>query len=367
MRSVWALQLVGIVVAARLVGLLGLFIGHERSGRSVSTLATVFDGAFYRVIATVGYPSSLPHNAAGQVLKNPTAFFPLYPLVDKAVMDATGLSFATAALIVNLLACVAAALLIADIWTFLGEDRETGFYAAALWAVWPLSLVASMAYSESLMTALAAASLLSLLRRRWITAGIFAALAGATRPNGAILIICCAVAAGMAIHKGREWRSLLAVILSPIGTLGYLMYLGVHTGVATAWLKTEDQGWQVYFDAGVHNVHSVLKYVRTDNKEGFLLVFAVLVCIALTAWLVAQKTHPILLIWTAGIVLLAITTRNDFSSVPRFCWVAFPITLPIARWLRDSRAWIRGALLMLSAAAMAVGTVFITVYSHYPP
>ena len=61
--------------------------------------------------------------------------------------------------------------------------------AIVLCALFPGSFVLSFAYSEALMLVLAAACLLMLADREWVAAGVFAALATATRPNGLALVV----------------------------------------------------------------------------------------------------------------------------------------------------------------------------------
>lgn len=66
--------------------------------------------------------------------------------------------------------------------------RRAGVCAVLVWAVLPVGIVQSMAYSESLFTALAAWSLYAVLTGHWLTAGLLASLAGLTRPVGAAVV-----------------------------------------------------------------------------------------------------------------------------------------------------------------------------------
>ena len=56
--------------------------------------------------------------------------------------------------------------------------------AMVLFAVFPGSFVLSFAYAEAMFIVLAAVCFWYLLDERWVLAGLAAALAGATRPNG---------------------------------------------------------------------------------------------------------------------------------------------------------------------------------------
>ena len=77
---------------------------------SYLSFAAIWDGAWYRVIATGGYPSALPVDAAGHVTENAWAFMPAYPFLVRGLMLLTGASFEAVAVTVSLLAGLGAAL-----------------------------------------------------------------------------------------------------------------------------------------------------------------------------------------------------------------------------------------------------------------
>ena len=55
------------------------------------------------------------------------------------------------------------------------HDARTGVVAVVLWSALPVSVVQSMAYTESLFTALAAWALHAVLARRYVAAGAWPA------------------------------------------------------------------------------------------------------------------------------------------------------------------------------------------------
>src|SRR5205814_4008461 len=122
--------------------------------------------------------------------------------------------------------------------------------AALLFTFLPGAFIFSYAYAEGLMLCLALVCLAALDRGRWVRAGIAGALATATRPNAVVLVACAAWAAGMAIRTRRDWRSLIAVVLTPVGILSFVAYLSAHTGDANAWWRVQHEGWGQRFDAG---------------------------------------------------------------------------------------------------------------------
>lgn len=169
-----------------MLGLIVLALWSAARDKSAYTLLTArWDSLWYTRVAEFGYGYEvrLPN---GDVHSN-LAFFPLLPWLERLLASVSPLSYADAGFAVSALASLAAA------WgVFAVADqvygRRVGVCAALLWAVLPVGIVQSMAYSESLFTALAAWSLYAVLTGRWLTAGTLALLAGLTRPVGLAVV-----------------------------------------------------------------------------------------------------------------------------------------------------------------------------------
>ena len=72
--------------------------------------------------------------------------------------------------------------------------QQVAAKAMVLGAMFPGSFVLSFAYTEALLLVLAMGCLWCLMSKRWVAAGLLAALGTATRPNGLALVLACAVA-----------------------------------------------------------------------------------------------------------------------------------------------------------------------------
>lgn len=190
--------------AVRVLGLLTLALWSAARDKSAYTLLTArWDALWYTRVAELGYGYEvrLPN---GDVHSN-LAFFPLLPWLERLLSALTPLSYADAGFVVSLLASLAAA------WgVFAVTDqvygRRAGVCAVLLWAVLPVGIVQSMAYSESLFTALAAWSLYAVLTGRWVTAGLLASLAGLTRPVGLAVVAAVWVTGVAAFLRERRGR-----------------------------------------------------------------------------------------------------------------------------------------------------------------
>ncbi|MFF5440182.1 glycosyltransferase family 39 protein [Streptomyces achromogenes] len=190
--------------AVRALGLAVLAGWSAARGKSAYTLLTArWDSLWYTRVAELGYGYEvrLPN---GDVHSN-LAFFPLLPWLERLLHAVAPLSYADAGFVVSLLASLAAAAGIFAVADRLYGSRA-GFFAVLLWAVLPVGIVQSMAYSESLFTALAAWSLYAVLTGRWVSAGLLAALAGLTRPVGAAVVAAVWTAGVISFVRERGAR-----------------------------------------------------------------------------------------------------------------------------------------------------------------
>ncbi|WIB12046.1 DUF3117 domain-containing protein [Curtobacterium sp. MCPF17_052] len=150
---------------------------------SYLSFASIWDGAWYRVIAASGYPSTLPIDAAGHVTENAWAFMPAYPFMVRALMTVTGASFEFVAVGVSLLAGWGAALVFRRLMgRFLDPARAT--FATVLFCVAPVSVVFQVAYAEAMGLLLLLVALLLLVQRRYWAMLPVVLLLGITRPTG---------------------------------------------------------------------------------------------------------------------------------------------------------------------------------------
>ncbi|MFI1851399.1 mannosyltransferase family protein [Streptomyces sp. NPDC020480] len=348
-------------VGTRLLGVVVLSVWAAVAGKSWHTLLSArWDSIWYSRIAEEGYGYTLrlPDGSVHSDL----AFFPLLPWLERLISAVTPLDAPNAGLAVSWVASLFAAWGIFAIGDRL-HGRRAGTALVALWAVLPVGVVQSMAYSESLFTALAAWGVYALLTGRWVWAGSLAALAGLTRPVGAAVIAAVWITAAVALSPDGRWRRpwrpehrrmLLGVALAPLGWLGYVAWVGVRTGSVTGYLDVQ-AGWRNGFDGGVAFVRFVWGLLA---GPAFPAGLGLLVGVALLIWLFlrcVRRGEPLPVLVYAGVVLaLALTAKGYFGSKPRLLLPAFPILLPAAAALarlRTSRAALILAWVGLASAA----------------
>lgn len=353
-------------VGVRALGLIVLALWSAANGKSAHTLLTArWDSLWYTRVADLGYGYAvrLPN---GDVHSN-LAFFPLLPWLERLVSAITPLSYADAGLLVGTPASLAAAWGIFAVADHVHGPR-VGVCAVLVWAVLPVGIVQSMAYSESLFTALAAWSLYAVLTGRWLTAGLLASLAGLTRPVG-IAVVAALWAAAITSFAGehardrsaartggaRVWPRALGMLLAPLGAAGYVLWVGHRTGKGPLGYLDVQAGWRNGFDGGYAFARFVGdKFTSFPSAlAGLGLIVGVALIVRLYVTCVRQGQPLSLLVYAGVVTALALCASSYFGSKPRLLLPAFPLLLPLAlalARLRTSRsALVLGGVAVASA------------------
>jgi hypothetical protein len=250
----WWARVLAVFVLTRLVTTVVLlqFAANQAANAwtgpspSYVDFATLWDGRWYEIIATSGYPSTLPVTEAGEIGENAWAFMPLYPVVVRLLMLVTGLGWATAAVAVSV-ACGAIACLVLYRLLRHSLSETQSLVAVLLFCVAPTSPLLQLAYAESAAMMLTAITLLLLVRRRYVLVFPVVLLLGLTRPSG----LAFAAAMGLYVlvrflRRSREpfergdWLPTVALTVWGL-VVGFLWPAAAWavTGSITAYTDTE--------------------------------------------------------------------------------------------------------------------------------
>ncbi|MEU6440313.1 glycosyltransferase family 39 protein [Streptomyces sp. NPDC047046] len=353
-----------LFAAVRVLCLVTLAVWAGAEGRSAhKVLAERWDSLWYVRVVEHGYDFTLTA-PDGRVLSD-RAFFPLLPWLEKAGQGLTGLAPQDVGLGVSAVASLAAAWAIHRIAARLYGERAA-LFAVALWAVLPVSVVQSMAYSESLFTALAAWSLWSLLRERWLVAGLLASAAGLTRPVGLAVVL----AVWGAAWAGRRltWRVVAGCVLAPLGAAGYVLWSGLSSGHGVFGYLDVQGDWGNGFDGGLAFARFLGDLL---SGPGFAGGIGLIIGVAALIWLYVRgirQGQPLpLVLYTGVVLLLALCTSGFFGSKPRLLLPAFPLLLPLALALSHLRRPWTAWLVVAAAAGVAAGYGAFWLLGSGPP
>jgi hypothetical protein len=280
------------------------------------------------------------------------AFFPLFPGLIWLLHWVAGGSFLGGALLAQVLSGAASALLV---WLLAARvrGRRVADRAVIAFCAFPGAMTFGMLYSEPLAIAIAAATLLAMLGRRWVLAGLLAAVGTAERPTLIVLTGVLAVGALVAIRDRREWRSLVAAPMSLAGAAGYFAWLGLRYHNADFWFATERRGWNQSVDFGMHTFQLLTWQLSSVTSKhtifnALLIVMFVAGIAGIVLMIVDRLPWPLTLFTVLTFLACIVSTAQ--STKPRFVWSAFGIFIAMGSRLPRFVFW---PLVVVSAGLLA--------------
>lgn len=327
--------------------------GLWRSGEAWYHQLLRWDAYWYQGIASGGYVVSGASNAEASIV-----FFPLLPLLARALADLTGLRLFDAMLLVTNVAGVSAICMLATLVRPL-YGSAAAIRSAALMSVLPTSVFLSSAYTEPLALALVLAAFIALQRERFWQAALASGLAtGARSASVAIVPVIMAQAVlGSSLPPVKRAGMVAAlVVLASGGLLAFMGWQGWTFGDPFAFAKGQ-QAWSG--DTGMF----VRLFRAATLNPLFPFSYGAAWFIAFTVLTVAGARR---LPWTwtlYGALALAIpyvslgTGAAKLTSMPRFALMAFPAIVALALMLEG-----RPRLTLIVLTVGAVGLFLTTAY-----
>lgn len=291
-----------------------------------------FDGDHYLAIVVNGYDASVAR------------FFPLYPMIIKAVIFLFSLpatsyyAFIVGLLISNigfLIACIMFYKLLR-----LEYPNKTSSLSIFFLLLFPTSFFFGSIYAESIFLLIAISSFYLARKRKWFLAIIMAILLPLTRPVG-IAILPALFIEWLLQQKEKNkpsLRTFFSLIFIPLGLIGYAAYNYVKWG-----------GWLYFIRAQGELVNGratgIVLIPQTLFRYGKMLVtvpvsqyiwhialleLAVFVFAALFLYVAYIKKIRLSYLAFAIIALLIPTSTGTFTGLPRYAVVLFPLFIALA-------------------------------------
>ena len=321
-----------------------------------------WDASHYIAVARFGYGDPASPSPDGGI-----GFFPLYPLLIRAIGFVTGQGDSNAGLAV--IAIVLSNLFfLASVWLFARLaaqllPMDAARWAGRLFAVAPFAYFYNAAYTESLFVLEILAAVLFARRGQWWRAAIVAAFASATRLVGLAVIGGLLYAAWRA---GKGLPQLLGIaVVGAAGFIAFLLFLWIQFDDALAYFETQEE-WGDWSD----HVWFYVELFLTRPREALggdprhLVIIAnvalALVCLALLPTVVRRLDPTI-----AGITVLLVAGQFliTWVSLGRYLMPAiglyFAAAIVVSRG--PDRAWLRDGILAGSTALM---TGLAILYAH---
>ena len=323
-----------------------------------------WDSVWYLGIAGEGYEGGAD-----------TAFFPLYPLLVRALVlpyPSEG-ALLVSAYVVSL-ACFAGALLLLHRLVELELGRPVAGATVWLVALFPAAVFFGAPYSESLFLLVSVGAFYAARTGRWAWAGALAAAAAATRSAGIVLLVPLFIL--WLDSSPRSFRSLAWLGLAPLGLAAYALHLGLAHDDAFAFVDAQEVWYRDFagpfvgaWDGTVAAWDGVRQLVSGGRDPVYfqaaagdpfsvaainLLLFAFLV-FAAVAVVGAFRRLPLAYgAYALAALALPLSYPVDpqpLMSLPRFVAVLFPLFIWLAV-VAEERRW---TTVITSAFAVGLG------------
>lgn len=299
----------------------------------------------------------------GYDTKQSAAFFPLYPLLVRALAFVLR-SHLAAGVVVSLASAAGAA----GILRRLSGSRDP----ALLLALYPIAYVFTSVYSDGLFLLFAVGAFHAGVRGRSVAAGVLGGLAVATRLLGLALL-----PALVALLWKRGPRRLTPLVLLPAALGAYMTYLHEHFHDAFAFAHAEGVFWQRHTPAlgplqglwdaahaAEQGLAQLVLHLPQDGPYGKpeefairnLGEFALLGAAAWLTWVAWRRLGAAYGLYSLATLVIVLSSPADVTplvSLPRFLLADFPLFIVLAPYRR-----------VLVPAFAAVGAVAAVAFSR---
>ena len=319
-----------------------------------------FDGVHYLGISENGYLGT------GLI----QAFFPFYPFLMRAIDFFVNNYLISGLLISHFFALLS---FLAFYYLVKAEySKKVAQWSLIFFACFVSSFYLRSLYNESLFLTLLFTSLIAAKKRLYLIAGLLGALASATRVVGVFLWPSLLLM--VFLQDRRQGSAYFAVTISALGLLAYMLYLDIYFADPLYFLNVQAefgasrQAEFVSFPQVIWRYLKIFYTVRPIDwkyyaylQEFFLSVLAFfgLIMASWQNFMKKIKMNWAYLIFAWGAYLLPTLTGN-FSSMPRYILVCFPLFIYLAIFL-EKKSWsLRFFYLTISLILLIINLILFT-------
>jgi hypothetical protein len=297
-----------------------------------------WDSYWYLDIAQNGY------YLRGEKDISDVVYFPLYPLLMRLAGPVAGGDLVLAGWMLSSLFLLLAVVMLTRLSQEFHPDIDPSLPAAFLLA-YPAAFFLNAVYSESLFLFLSLSTVFWALRRNFMMASVWAALASATRIAGVFLFVVLFIE----FVQANGWRALLTrrawpLALAPLGALAFCLYHWIAFGDFFLYLKVQSfYGRDFEMEAGDFFVRNNPDLANTVLDLAYTAVAILLGLIALRR---LRLSYGVYMLVSLGIAL----SSGSVLGIARYSMVQFPIYF-IAAGIRSPvgrGAWLFGSTLLLA-------------------
>ena len=315
-----------------------------------------------------------------------TQFHPLYPWMGRVFGDVLG---------GNMLLGLLAASSVCGLLFLIGFERLARLdlspgasHRAAVYLLHaPLAFVLFAPYTEALFLLSSVVVFLMARRRAWWMAGTAAGLAALTRQQGVFLLI--PLAWELWEWSGRDWRKVLgnwrsamSLALAPAGLLVWLVYRAVVLAdIAFDVYRPQTWIYGLLISTGATRVIPEQGFVVPWRALGAafsnprpttvvdLILAGIFVLMFVWGGRSLWRLRPSYFLYSAAVLLVSFSyftgSFQPYMGLPRHCFLAFPLFLPVASWAERRNFDV--PIILLGLAGMLLLALFYSTHGVWVP
>jgi len=319
-----------------------------------------FDGRHYLDLAEFGYGFQRKSDMD-------YAFFPVYPVAVRTfnLFD----SYLASGIILSHLLFILALYFLYKLIR-LDYKPKTAKSALYLILIFPMAFFFGSVYTESLFLLLIVLSFFFARKNNFFLAGIFAALASATRITGIFiwpaLIYEYWLVCGKDLKKTLHPRA-MSLLLPPLGLLSFINFQAVKTGdpfffvyIQSVFAGRETDKLVLIYQIFYRYIKMVVFVNHADPL--FYTVLMELLSASLILLVLIFSFKKIRFSYWLFVLFSFIlpTFAGTFMSMPRFTIVLFPVFIYLATWIDRQHPYIRIAYYSICAVLTVFAVAFFT-------
>jgi hypothetical protein len=289
-----------------------------------------WDAIYYMQIAQNGYTTN-----------EASAFFPLYPLLGRALSFLTSHQILLALLIVSNLAFLFTLVLL---YQLVEAEFSTTVAKRALifLSVFPTSFFFFAPYPQSLSLLLVLAAYIAARQSKWLLATLAGFCAGLTHSTVLPLVLILGFEALKYIKQNNSasrWIALLPSFGPALGTILYFAWRISTRLPAISEIQKEYWGriiqmpWQTFSD--------IASMIRAHNLPvtSWINLFILFIVLFITFWELKYLSLSLNIYQISSVAYLLFFTTIDepIASLGRFCLIMFPLFIGLSLWAHSPR------------------------------
>lgn len=310
-----------------------------------------FDGSHYLEIALRGY------------MDLEYGFFPLLPIMIKALESVTAIPFLISGLIITNTAFFGALFVVRKLAILDGLKKHVVLFTFAI-LTFPTSFYYGAVYNDSIFLLLACLTIYYGRRGNWWPAGLFGALATLARLNGLALFWFLLVEYYVQSGKKLNLRVLLASSLVPLAFMGYLFFVQQKTG-SFMNVFSSMQVWNQ--DKLVLPPQVVWRYIKivflhAEMSLSYWVAVAEFAAISWYTFILFFSWKKIRLSYSVffALSLLIPSLTGTFQGMPRYGLHIYPFFLGSILFLKEKNIFIKLIYFTLCIVLMGIFTSLFT-------